>query len=316
MSNSLKVGGGEFTYEFVESWEKIPKGYSWPETAGVVTDDHDNVYVFNRGEHPMMVFDKDGNFLRSWGEGIFSRPHGVSLGPDSTVYCSDDGDHTVRQCTLDGKVLMTIGEPGSPATPFSGTPFNRCTHTASDPDNGNIFVTDGYGNSRIHKYSPDGNLLDSWGGPGVGEGEFNIVHNIAIDKDGYLYVCDRENHRVQVFDRNGNFEAVWANVHRPCAIYLDENEKVYVAELGWGTSISQTVPNIGPRVSVLDKNGTVLERIGHNGYGLGPGQFLAPHGLCLDSDLSIYVAEVARTNMSHYTTPPETVRSFQKLRKV
>ena len=317
MANQTKSGGGNFVYEFVENWEKIPEGLSWRETAGVATDSNDNVYVFNRGDHPMMVFDSDGNFLKSWGEGIFSRAHGVSAGPDDTLYCTDDGDHTVRQCTLDGKVLMTIGDAGNPAVPFSGSPFNRCTHTATDPDNGDIFVTDGYGNGRIHKYSPDGKLITSWGGPGVGEGEFNIVHNIATDKNGYLYVCDRENHRVQVFDKHGNFEAVWANIHRPCAIYIDDDSQmVYVAELGWGTPISQAVPNIGPRGSVLDTSGNVVERIGHMGYGLGVGQFVAPHGLCLDSNLSIYVAEVARTNISHYSTPPEVVRSFQKLVKI
>jgi len=316
MPKGEQVGSGEFLYEFVDDWESLPEGYSWPETAGVITDSEDNVYVFNRGDHPMMVFDSNGNFLDSWGEGIFSRPHGVSLGPDNTIYCSDDGDHTVRQCTLEGKVLMTIGAPGNPSQPFSGLPFNRCTHTATDPESGDIFITDGYGNSRIHKYSPDGKLIESWGGPGVGEGEFNIIHNIATDKDGYIYVCDRENHRVQVFDRHGKFESIWATVHRPCAIYIDDDERVYVAELGYGTPISQAVPNIGPRISVLDKSGKVLERIGHLGYGLEPGQFVAPHGLCLDSELNIYVAEVARTNMSHYTTPPDVVRSFQKLRKL
>ena len=315
MDSQVTIGDGNFKYKVLENWEQMPEGYSWPETAGVATDADDNVYVFNRGEHPMMVFDKDGNFLRSWGEGIFTRAHGVSRGPDNTLYCTDDGDHTVRQCTLDGKVLMTIGNPGNASDLFSGNPFNRCTHTATDPDNGDIFVTDGYGNSRIHKYSPDGNLLDSWGAPGTGEGEFNIIHNIATDQNGYIYICDRENHRVQVFDKKGNFEAAWSNVHRPCAIYIDAEQRVYVAELGYGNNVSKNVPNIGPRVSVLDQSGKVLERIGHMGYGFETGQFAAPHGLCLDSNLSIYVAEVARTNMSHYTTPPAVLRSFQKLVK-
>ena len=153
------------------------------------------------------------------------------------------------------------------------------------------------------------------GGPGTGEGEFNIIHNIATDKNGYIYICDRENHRVQVFDKSGRFEAAWSNVHRPCAIYIDEQQRIYVAELGYGNNVSKNVPNIGPRVSVLDQSGKVLERIGDMGYGFENGQFAAPHGLCLDSNLSIYVAEVARTNMSHYTTPPDVLRSFQKLVK-
>ena len=316
MTDSVTLGNGNFLYKVIENWEQIPNGYSWKETAGVITDENDNVYVFSRGDHPMMVFDKNGTFLKSWGEGIFSRPHGLSKGPDNTIYCTDDGDHSVRQCTLDGKILMTIGNPGNSSSLFSGEPFNRCTHTATDPDSGEIFVTDGYGNSKIHKYTPDGKLIKSWGEPGTGEGEFNIIHNIASDNNGYLYVCDRENHRIQVFDRNGRFEDAWSNVHRPCAIYIDNDQRVYVAELGYGNNVSKDVPNIGPRISVLNQNGKVLERIGHLGYGFDTGQFAAPHGLCLDSDLSIYVAEVARTNMSHYTTPPETLRSFQKLQKV
>ena len=316
--SSVKIGGGEFVYEVLENWEQLPNGFGWPETAGVATDNQDNVYVFNRGEHPMMVFDQNGSFIKSWGEGIFTRPHGVSLGPDNTLYCSDDGDHTIRQCTIDGKVLLTIGNPGNPAKAFSGIPFNRCTHTAIDPTNGDIFISDGYQNSRIHKYSPNGELLLSWGEPGTDIGEFNIAHNIATDKDGYVYVCDRENHRIQIFDRKGNFETLWATVHRPCGIYIDpkDDKFVYIAELGWGNNVSRNMPNIGPRLTVLNKNGEIIQRIGDKGYGLETGQFIAPHGICLDSKMDIYVAEVARTNMSHYTTPPESVRSFQKLLKV
>ena len=316
MTSSSSVGSGDFRYEFIENWEKMPDGYSWPETASVITDREDNVYVFNRGEHPMIVFNKQGDFIKSWGEGMFVRPHGLSLGPDETIYCTDDGDHTVRQCTLDGEILLTLGSVGNPSEAFSGFPFNRCTHTASDPKTGDIFVTDGYGNSRIHRYSIEGEYIDSWGEPGVGESEFNIVHNIATDKEGYLYVCDRENHRIQVFNRRGEFEALWANVHRPCAIYIDKLENIYVAELGYGVSTSKNVPNIGPRISVLNKKGQVVQRIGHNGYGMNKGQFIAPHGICLDSNLDIYVAEVARTNISHFMEPPESVRSFQKLKKV
>jgi DNA-binding beta-propeller fold protein YncE len=316
MENTISTGSSLFSYQFMESWEKMPSGYSWNETVGVIADNQDHIYVFNRGPHPIMVFDNEGNFLSSWGEDIFSRPHGISLGPDNTIYCTDDGDHTIRQCTLDGKVLLTIGTPNSPATQFSGNPFNRCTHTATNPDNGNIFVTDGYKNSRIHKYSPDGTLINSWGTSGTDEGEFNIVHNIAIDKSGYLYVCDRENHRIQIFDQNGVFQTLWSNLHRPCAIFIDKDDTIYVGELGFGTPISRDVPNIGPRISILDKNGKILARLGDMGYGSKLGQFIAPHGICLDSKKNIFVAEVARTNMKLNNDPEEDVRSFQKLKKI
>ena len=149
------VGSGAYTYEPVENWAKLPPGWSFKEIGGVGVDRHDNVYVFNRGEHPMIVFDRDGNFLRSFGEGVFPRAHGVFMAPDDTIWLTDDGDHTVRQCTLEGKVLLTLGISGKPAPYMSGEPFHRCTHTALLPQ-GDIYVSDSYGNSRVHKYTPDG----------------------------------------------------------------------------------------------------------------------------------------------------------------
>ena len=315
MADNCTLGSGDFAYCVEPNWQTMPPGYEWREVAAVTVDGNDNVYVFNRGEHPMMVFDKDGNFVKSWGEGVFSRAHGVSLGPDNTLYCSDDGDHTVRQCTLDGEVLMTIGVPGEPAPLFSGDPFNRCTHTALDPKTGDIYVSDGYGNSRVHKYSPDGKLLFSWGAPGTDPGEFSIAHNIVTDADGYVYVADRENHRIQIFDANGKFEEQWPNVHRPCGLYISPEQHIYVGELGWGMGVQRNVPNIGPRVSVLDRRGNTLARLG-NGYGTDVGQFISPHGIAVDSAKNIYVGEVSHTNISNSgETPPDDLRTLQRLTK-
>src|SRR5471032_1702437 len=162
----VTLGSGDYTYEPVPDWAKLPSGWSFKEIGGVGVDSKDNVYVFNRGEHPMIVFDRDGNFLRSWGEGLFPRAHGVFVAPDETLWLTDDGDHTVRQCTQDGKVLLTLGISGKPAPYMSGEPFHRCTNTAMSPQ-GDLYVSDGYGNARVHKYTPDGRLLLSWGGSGT-----------------------------------------------------------------------------------------------------------------------------------------------------
>src|ERR1700722_12292924 len=186
----VTLGSGEYVYEPVENWAKLPSGWSFKEIGGVGVDSRDNVYVFNRGEHPMIVFDREGNFLRSWGEGLFVRAHGAHMGPDDTIYCTDDGDPTVRRLTLKHRLLTQTGVPGEPAPFVSGDPFNRCTHTALSPDQ-DIYVSDGYGNARVHKYSPDGKLLFSWGEPGTKPGQFNIVHNIVTDADGWVYVADR-----------------------------------------------------------------------------------------------------------------------------
>ena len=183
----------------------------------------------------MVVFDREGNFLRSWGEGLFNRAHGLHIDADDNLYCTDDGDHTVRKCTTDGKVLLTIGIPNKPAPFMSGEPFHRCTHTALSPQ-GEIYVSDGYGNACVHKYSPDGKLLKTWGEPGTDPGQFNIVHNIATDADGWVYVADRENHRVQVFDGNGKYETQWNNLHRPCALCRcgGKQANFIIGELGPG----------------------------------------------------------------------------------
>ena len=212
------LGNGSYRYRVIENWAKLPEGWEFKDVAAVAVDSKDRVYVFNRGEHPMIVFDREGNFLRSWGEGTFPRAHGLHIDANDILYCTDDGGHVVRKCTTEGKVLLELGVPGQPAPYMSGTPFHRCTHTALSP-RGDIYVSDGYGNARVHKYSPDGKLLLSWGEPGTDPGQFNIVHNVVTDAEGWVYVADRENHRVQVFDGNGKYETQWVNMHRPCALY-------------------------------------------------------------------------------------------------
>src|SRR5437879_3350889 len=121
---AIIVGSGDYRYEQIDNWAKVPSGWSLREVGAVGVDGQDNVYVFNRGEHPMMVFDREGNFLRAWGEGLFPRAHGLHMPPDDTVFLTDDGDHSVRMCTLDGKVLLTLGSPGKPAPFMSGEPFH------------------------------------------------------------------------------------------------------------------------------------------------------------------------------------------------
>lgn len=290
-------GEGAYRYTITNDWAKVPPGMEWREVAAVAVDDQDQVYVFNRGPHPMMVFDREGNFLRSWGEELFVRAHGAHIAPDNLLYLTDDLDHTVRKCTLDGKVLLTLGIPGEPAPFMSLDPFNRCTHTALSPD-GAIYVSDGYGNACVHKYSPEGKHLLSWGASGTGPGEFNLPHNICCDDDGWVYVADRESHRVQVFDGNGRFETQWSNVHRPCGLFMPTGRcpVCYVGELGPVLSVNRSFPHLGPRISIVDSAGVLLARVGDGGdAGCAPGQFIAPHGLAVDSHGDVYVGEVSAT---------------------
>jgi len=317
---TIKLGNGDWAYEPVEGWAKLPPGWSFKEIGAVGTDRQDNVYVFNRGEHPMIVFDRDGNFLKSWGEGVFPRAHGLHMAPDDTIWLTDDGDHTVRQCTLDGKILLEIGIPGRPAPYMSNQPFHRCTHTALSPT-GDIYVADGYGNAAVHKFNPKGQLLKSWGAPGTDPGEFNIVHNIVCDDEGWVYVADRENHRIQVFDGDGRYETQWNNLHRPCALFMPKGcQHCLVGELGPGMPVNRNMPNIGPRISVLDRTGKRIARLGNPaGFGMDPDRFMAPHGLAIDSRGDLYVGEVSWTNWPNYYPDqprPEGLRSLHKFRKV
>ncbi|HSZ93461.1 MAG TPA: peptidyl-alpha-hydroxyglycine alpha-amidating lyase family protein [Acetobacteraceae bacterium] len=316
---AIIVGSGEHRYEVIENWGKLPDGWHYGEVAAVGVDSKDNVYVFARSEHPMMVFDREGNFLRSWGEGLFRRPHGVHLAPDDTIYCTDDGDHTVRRLTLEGKLLLEIGVPGEPAPMYGGDPFNRCTHTALSPE-GDIYVADGYGNARVHKYSPNGKLQFSWGEPGTDPGAFNVVHNICCDEDGWIYVADRENHRVQVFDGKGKYHAQWNNLHRPCGLCMTRgrNPLAYIGESGPGMAVNAKSPGIGPRVSIVTHEGKPIARLG-DATRERASQFIAPHGVAIDSRGDIYVGEVARTAMRNRGTPlaPEQdIRCMQKLVKL
>jgi DNA-binding beta-propeller fold protein YncE len=312
----VTLGTADYTYEVVENWAKLPPGWSFKEVAAVGADANDNVYAFNRGAHPMMVFDRQGNFLRSWGEGTFPRAHGVTMSPDETIFCTDDGDHTVRKCTLDGKVLFTLGVSGTPAPFMSGDPFNRCTHVAIDPRTGDFYVSDGYCNARVHKYAPDGKLLFSWGESGTDPGQFNIVHNIATDSEGWVYVADRENHRVQVFDPNGRFETQWVNMARPCGLYIDQATNIaYVGELGVAIGPNAQALGVGPRISIYDTKGHLLARLGNQPEGEAPGQFIAPHGVCIDTRGDIYVGEVSWTHTGSRLNPPREIRSLQKLVK-
>ena len=318
---STILGSGAWRYRVVEGWGQLPDGWTLMDVAAVGVDSEDQVYVFNRGEHPMIVFDRDGNFLRSWGEDLFHRAHGLHIGPDGLLYCTDDGDHTVRKMTPEGKMLLEIGVPGEAAPFMSGTPFHRCTHTALCPD-GNIFVSDGYGNARVHKYDPAGRLLHSWGESGSGPGQFNLVHNIVADDDGWIYVADRENHRVQVFDTAGRYETQWNNLHRPCGLYMPRGECPHcvVGELGPGMPVNQEYPNLGPRLSIMTSSGELLARLGgEDGAGPEPGRFWAPHGLTEDSRGDIYVGEVSYTNWGNMRPGeerPQWIRTLQKLEKL
>ncbi|HTE16880.1 MAG TPA: peptidyl-alpha-hydroxyglycine alpha-amidating lyase family protein, partial [Armatimonadota bacterium] len=279
-------------YTVQAGWEGLPMGWSFVEVAGVATDAEDRVSVFNRGAHPVIVFDRDGRFLRSWGEGVFVRPHGITVGPDGAVYCVDDADHTVRKFTPEGELLLTLGASGRASDTGAagvdyrtirraGPPFHFPTNLALAPS-GEMYVTDGYGNARVHKFSPEGRLLLSWGEPGEGPGQFHLPHGIAVDPEGRVYVADRENSRLQIFNSDGKCLAEWTDVARPCQVFVDADGLVYVAELGYRAgmfpgAVPPSTDATGGRVSLFSQDGQLLARWGGGHDPCAPGDFFAPH---------------------------------------
>ena len=310
-SSSANVAGKtcrDFGYEAQDQWGVLPAGWSWNEVVAVATDSNDRVFVFDRGEHPVTIFDRNGAWLGSWGEGLFAQPHGIVIGPDDSVYCTDDLQHTVRKFTPDGRLLLTLGTARNPsdtgATSMdyrtilrAGPPFNFPTNLALSPS-GELYVGDGYGNARIHKFTPEGQLLLSWGEPGAGPGQFYVPHGIAVDRHGTVYVADRENCRLQLFNPDGVFISEWTDIARPCEVFIDEQEDVWVAELGfragmWPGTTAPTPDATGGRVSVFNPQGQLKARWGGGKNPCAPGDFFAPHDVWLDSHGDVYISEVA-----------------------
>lgn len=299
--------------EALSEWEQLPPGMTLHETPGVSVAADDTVYLLTRNtENPAIVLDRDGKFLRTFGAGVFTnRAHAILAAHDGFIYAADDGTHTITKWTPEGELLMTIGTPGEPAPRFSGEPFNRPTDVAIAED-GAIFISDGYGNARIHKFSAEGELLLSWGEPGVDAGQFLCPHNIGLHGDR-LYVADREALRVQVFDLDGNHVATWNDIHRPCALTVAPDGNVYVGELN-GVALMDDALGVGHRISVLDPDGTLLGRYGDVEEGEEPGRFIAPHGIAVDSHGDVYVGEVSYTIRGSHLDPPRELRSLKKMR--
>jgi len=301
------VGQGEYRYEAFVDWPQLPDGWSFVEATSVAVDRQGRTFVFNRGEHPVIVLDHAGAVVDHWGESRFVRPHGITSTPDGFLWLTDDSDHTVHKYTADGRRLLTLGTSGRPSETGAtsndyrtiqqaGSPFNYPTNVAVAPS-GELFVADGYGNARIHKFTAEGKFVKSWGEPGAGPGQFHVPHGIAVDARGVVYVADRENSRLQRFDGEGRFIDQWLDIARPCQVFVDAAGVVYVAELGyragmWPGTQPPSPDATGGRVSIFDDRGQLLARWGGGLSPCSPGDFFAPHDLWVDHDGNVYVAEV------------------------
>lgn len=280
------IGKGKHRYSFRRDWARLPRGWSFgtdgvvprpPQTAvqGAVAANGD-VFVLARAEHPVTVFDAEGNFITAWGEGRFSPfVHGITIAPDGKIWITDSGTHMLSEHLPDGTVLRTLGTRDFPAPTFWGNPFNMPTGVAF-ARNGDLFVSDGYGNRRVHCFAPDLTRQYSWGEPGNGPGQFAIVHYVAIDSKDRVYIADREYDRIQVFERDGSHIADWTGFDQP-------------SDLAFGKRSIVVGGRDGLSIWSLDRK--LLIRWGRDVAGTDS---LNIHGVWLDAEENIYLAHFDR----------------------
>lgn len=233
---------GAQRYRVRPSWARLPGGLSLDAVSQVAVDSRGRVYALQRTDPPVTVFEPDGSFVMSIGDGLVLDSHGIAVDPQDRIWVVDRDAHQLLVFSTEGQLLSRLGVRGRPRL---GRPFNHPTDVAFAAD-GETYVSDGYGNARIHRFSADGRHLDSWGEPGRGPGQFSTPHAIWVDAKDRVLVADRESDRVQVFDRTGHLLAIWEDVYRPMDIF----------ETAWGIVVSDQVP----RLSLFDHDGQLVGR--------------------------------------------------------
>lgn len=272
-----RLGAGNYQYELVRDWPKMPAGQALGTVSRVATDSQDRVYVFQRKDPPVVVFDRDGNYLGCWGIGAVREAHGLKIVND-IAYTTDRPDSVAVSFTLDGRPLMVLGKRGVHADTGNvknwlverpGGPFNHPTEMMPHP-NGDIYVTDGYRNCRVHRFSGDGRLKQSWGTPGKEPGQLHLPHSIAVDAEGRLYLADRANRRIKILSPDFDILGIWTGMGGPNDISLGKDGNFYIAE--------QEYDDKPAYVCVRDKAGNVLTRL----------ESRHVHGVGVDSHGDIY----------------------------
>jgi DNA-binding beta-propeller fold protein YncE len=257
-------------------WPALPANTNFQETSGISVDPAGFLWIFHRGSHPLMKFDFAGRLLSSFGDGLYGRPHAVRVDRDGALWTVDAGAHTVLKMDANGRIRMVLGRKNQAAdTPDH---FNQPTDVAFASD-GSVFVSDGYGNSRVVKYAKDGTYVTAWGKKGSGQGEFNLPHSIVIDGSDRVYVGDRENRRIQIFDAGGRFLQQWTDAGSPWGLCLDPDGRHI-----W------MVDGYNNRILKLTLEGKIVGRVGAPGK--LPGQLNFGHQISVDAQGNVYVAEI------------------------
>src|ERR1022692_86553 len=263
----------ELPYRVLTNFFKFPKDMIAGEASAVAVNAKGHIFLFQRTKPMLAEYDEKGNFVQSIGEGLFSHPHGLRIDADGNLWTTDDGSHLVLKLDPSGTVLLVLGRINTGAE--ADWLLNKPADVAF-AKNGDVFVADGYGNSRVVKFDRDGNYLKSWGKYGTAIGEFNLPHTVAVDEAGRVYVGDRENQRIQIFDSEGNFLKQWTGIGYPYGLVITPDQHVWMADGGYD------------RIIELDQSGKILGAFGEPGH--KPGQMAWAHFLAIGPNQAIYVA--------------------------
>ncbi len=263
----------KLNYEAVPDFFQLPAGENFVEVAGVAVNSKGHIYVFHRGKHPLMEFDSSGKFIRSIADDLFVTAHTVRVDAEDNIWTTDVGAHVVLKLSPEGRVLLALGRMRTPGDDVLH--FNQPTDIAFDRE-GNFYITDGESNSRVLKFNKYGNLLLGWGMKGTGPGQFDLPHSIVVDGD-LVYVGDRENARIQIFDRSGRFLREWKLGH-PFGLFVTPDHFIYMADA------------IASRILKIDQDGKIVGVL--SGPEPSEGRHFDPHEIAVDKDNSIFTAEV------------------------
>jgi hypothetical protein len=311
----------EIPYEPVSNFLKMPADVYFGESIGVATNSKGHVFVYDRGhETRLFEFDENGKFLRFIGEGLygFVFAHVVRVDSQDNIWAVDEGSNMLIKFNPQGRVEMLMGRRpeahGIPASPLPGTPvppaqpyvFNRPTDVAWDAA-GNIYVSDGYGNSRIAKYDKNGRFLKSVGVRGSDPAQFNTPHSMASDARGNIYVADRGNRRIQVFDSELTLRAIYDQVGTPWAVCITPgpHQYLYISNSNPNNS-SPEVSAVTGEIYKMELDGTILGKFGKAGK--LPGQFSTVHEIDCRNDSEVTVAEITGWRVQRFKLFPENKR--------
>ncbi len=289
-------------YRVAHGWPLLPDGFVLGQVSGVAVDSHNHVFVFQRADHylgprptkndqpidvsTVMCFDGEtGKLVSSWGADMFTVPHGLRVDRDGNIWATDVALHQVFKFSHEGKLLMTLGVKGTPG--LDGKHFNKPTDVAISSD-GSIYISDGYGNSRVAKFSPKGDFLFDWGRKGDKPGEFDLPHGITIDSQGRVYVADRSNSRIQVFKGDGTFLYEWksAELGRPWALTVGPDSYLYVVD---GGDLKPRPPDRG-HILKLDLQGNIVDK--WSSFGNYDGQLYWGHDVAVARNGDVYAGDI------------------------